>query len=498
MGSLAAPARVLLVAGCLCGAAAQGQEVGRSTSLSSSVDTLFTYAIDSRKGGRKAGDFVAEVRPGLQLSSRSGRVVGSLSYSLNLAHHSREYDGETVQNRLDASFSAQAVERWLYVDGSANISQQAASAYGQQSVAGSTQDNANRIEVGTVRLSPYVRGVLASAVSYEVRLDASGTNGWHSIAADSSQTGGSVSLSSAVSGTLIGWGLTGSTQTTDFRAGRESRDDRYAATISFNPDADLSLALRAGQESSNVANVQKTTYDNWGGGLTWRPSPRTRAQIDVDERYFGRSHRVLLEHRLASSSVQFSSSRDSSNGAGGSGQRNTLYQVFFAQFASIEPNPAQRETLVRSYLQAQGLDPEAVVSGGFINSAVTVQERHQLTLAYAGRRAAGSVQAFANKTHVIDAAAVAAAAEDVSQWGYLATASYRLSPTANVSLTGSRVLTRATPTQDGNELKSLSVNVAAQLARRVSGSLGARYSVFNSATQPYREAALTAALGLRF
>lgn len=473
---------------------------GRSTSLTASVDTQLSYVVNSRTGGLDGGEFVAQLRPGLQISSRSGRIVGSLNYALGLSHHSRNNDGQNVQHQLNASFSAEAVPRWMYVDGTATVSQQTVSAFGQQSVAGSTQDNRNRIEVASVSLSPYVRGVFGSAVNYEARFTGNATNGRRSIAADSSGTAGSLSLSSAIGGTAIGWGLLALTQTSDFRAGRETKNDRYSASLSYTPDVDLSFSLRGGQESTDVASVSKTTYTNWGVGVTWRPTPRTRLQLDTDDRYFGRSYRVLLEHRLASSSVQFSSSRDSSNGAdpGGAGQRVTLYQVFFAQFASVQPDPVLRDLLVLDFLRAQNLDPNAVVSGGFLNSAVTVQERHQLTLSYAGMRMAGSAQAFASNSRVIDVAAVTPANQNIRQWGYLANASYRLTPTATMALTGSHLLTQATATQGKTELKSLSLSLSEQLARRTSASLGVRYSVFNSATDPYREAAITASLSQRF
>lgn len=487
--------------GLVFGSPAQAQDAGgRSTSLSASVDTQLSYVVNSRTGGLDGGEFVAEVRPGLQLSSRSGRVVGSLSYALGLSHHSRNYDGQNVQHQLNGSFSAEAVPRWMYIDGAATVSQQAVSAFGQQSAVGSTQDNPNRIEVATVSLSPYVRGVLGSALNYEVRFAANATNGRRSISADSSGTTGSVSLSSAVGGTAVGWGLLALTQTSDFRAGRETKNDRYSASLSYTPDADLSFSLRGGQESTDVASVSKTTYDNWGAGVTWRPTPRTRAQLDTDQRFFGRSYRVLLEHRLASSSVQFSSSRDSSSGSdfGGAGQRVTLYQVFFAQFASAQPDPVLRDLLVLDFLRAQNLDPNLVVSGGFLNTAVTVQERHQLTLSYAGMRMAASVQAFASSSRVIDAAAITPTSQDTRQWGYLANASYRLSPTETLALTGSRLLTQATASQGGTELKSLSLSLSSQLARRTSAALSVRYSVFNSATDPYREAGITASLSQRF
>ena len=227
---------------------------------------------------------------------------------------------------------------------------------------------------------------------------------------------------------------------------------------------------------------------------------RTRAQLDFDERYFGRAYRLSLDHRLANSSVQFSSSRDASDGSSssGAGQRLTLYQVFFAQFASLQPDPVLRDLLVLGFLRAQNLDPNAIVPGGFLNTAVTVQQRHQLTLSYSGLRMAGSAQAFASSSRVIDAAAVTPANQNTRQWGYLTNASYRLSPDATLALTGSRLLTQGTDTRTGTNLKSLSLSLSSQLARRTSASLSARYSVFTSATDPYREAGITASLSQRF
>ena len=145
-------AAMALASGC---ATAQDGGGGRSTSLSASVDTQLSYVVNSRTGGLSGGEFVAQVRPGLQLSSRSGRIVGSLNYALGLSHHSRNNDGENVQHQLNGSFSAEAIERWMYVDGTAAVSQQTVSAFGQQSAIGSTQDNPNRIQVATVSLSPH-------------------------------------------------------------------------------------------------------------------------------------------------------------------------------------------------------------------------------------------------------------------------------------------------------------------------------------------------------
>ncbi len=474
-------------------AQAQDAVSGRGLSVSASLEASVTSAADRRADGRNSSDVVSELRPSLFISSRSGRVVGSLSYSLALSHHTKAFEGENVHNQLNATFSAEAIERWAYLDVSATITQQAASAYGQQTAADSTRDNPNRIEVGSLSISPYVRGVLGGAVNYELRLNASGTNGRRSIAADTSSVAESLSLSSAVPGSLIGWGLTANHTKQDYRAGRESASSRYSASLSFMPDPDLTLDVRGGQESNDVASISQTSYNNWGAGLTWRPSPRTRAQFQYDNRYFGHGHQIVIEHKLASSSVQFSSYRDANNGTGSAGQPVTLYQFLDQQLAAQYPDPAERDARVRAALG--NLDPSLLVGGGAIRGAVAITQRNQLLASYGGPRLSGSMQIYTTSSHTVD---VAAAQVDTKQWGYVGNLSYRLTPTAGVTLSGSRMLTQGTDTRAGTELKSATLTWSDQLGRRTTASLSLRYSVFNSTTDPYREGAITASLSQRF
>lgn len=475
--------------------AAQAQDAasGRGLSVSANVQASVTSTADRRADGRNGSDVISQLRPSFFLSSRSGRVVGSLSYSMGLTHHQKAFDGENIHNQLNAVFSAEAIERWAYLDVSATISQQAASAYGQQTAADSTRYNSNRVEVGSLNISPYVRGVLGGAVNYEVRLNANGTNGRRSIAADSSSVGESLSLSSVIPGAMIGWGLTANRAKQDYRAGRESTNSRYSASLSFMPDPDLTLDARGGQESNDVASISQTSYNNWGAGLTWRPSPRTRARFQYDDRYFGRGHQILIEHKLASSSVQFSSFRDANNGAGTASQPVTLYQFLGQQLAAQYPDPAERDARIRASLG--NLDPGLLVGGGAIRGAVSITQRNQFVASYGGPRLSGSMQIYSTSSHNVD---VIAAAEDTKQWGYLGSLSYRLTPTAGVTLTGSRMLTQGTDTRAGTELKSATLSWSDQLGRRTSASVSLRYGVFNSTTNPYREGAITASLSQRF
>lgn len=489
--------RLLWVAALLPAAAmAQGTASGPGLRFGASIDGQASYVVNSRLGGRDAGEFVAEVRPGFSVSSRAGRILGSLSYGLSLSQRSRNSESDDdVRHNLAAQFSAEAVERWMYIDGTANISQQLRDPYGSRSAGDSAAGANNRLEVLTASVSPYVRGQIAGATAYELRLNAGATNARRSIVNDSTSWGGALNVTSRVG--LLGWGLQASSQETDYRASRNTRNDRVTLSANWIPDPDLTLVVRGGEESSDVGSLEQERTTNWGGGLTWRPSPRTRAQFDYDKRYFGDAYSVAVEHRLSQTTFSLTSSRADSGTSYGSQPAVTALQLREAILAASISDPVLRQQQALSDLQLAGIDPAAILIPAQLNSAVSVIQNHGFTIGYTGRRISLGLQAYLSKSSVIDTVSLISS-EPVEQHGWTFSASYRLNPTTSVFLSGGRQDTRATATRAGTNLKSVAANLGTQLGRGATANVGARYSVFNSSTEPYREAAVTASLGYRF
>ena len=482
----------------LVGAArSQGQS---AVTVESSLSTQVVFNSYSGRVGGDNSEVVTQVSPGLRLSSRSGRVVGSLDYQFMASIHSRQKDAEEISNALSASAAAEVVPGWLFVDARASITQQADSAYGLQSDGASVLPNENRIEVLNLSLSPYVKGNLGGAAEYLLRLNAAATNGWKSIAADSTNFGGSLDLRSRSTGSILGWSLQASQQVVEFRAGRATQSDRVTAGLSVKPDPELVLNLRGGQESTDVGGFERRRYDNWGAGIRWTPTDRTLVNLDADRRYFGNGHQVSLEHRFRRVAIRFSSSRDVSGGANDSsaGQPVTLYQLWFTQFASIEPDPVARDLLVRELLRQRNQDPNAQVAGGFLTSAISLQRRETLALTWTGQRTSFTLQAFSSSGQIIDNPTGQQDTGETRQHGYSGTVSYRLTPSSSLNLLMSKQRTLSSAARSGTELDSVSLGWTAAINARTSASLSARHSEFASATDAYRESAVTASLNLRF
>jgi uncharacterized protein (PEP-CTERM system associated) len=465
------------------------------------LDTSVT-AVHSTSPAAQGDDSVLQVHPGVQIAAGAGRLRGRLEYGLNAIYHSRSAPGQgqadSLQNNLNAALNAEVIERWAFVDATASITQQAISAYGQQSVDG-TQLNSNRTEVSQLSIRPRAQGNLASWMTYQIGLSADATHARGAAQPDSHNTGVTLNLGSPSTGALFGWSALGSQQRTSF-GGQATDSRRVSLSLLVRPNPEWSGSLRAGQETTSVASVYRQTYNNWGGDLRWTPSVRTTILISGDERYYGRGHQIQLEHRFPSSSVRYTSIRDVNNAANGAGvgQPTSLYQLFYVQFASVQPDPTLRDQLVRDTLLSLHLDGNAVVAGGFVNGGTSLQRRDDLALTYVGRRSSLTLQAFSSDTRRIDTNTVGVDTTPVRQAGLNATVSYRLTPIANVNLSGSGLRTQGTATQAGNRLKSASLSWANQFTKYVGTSLSARYSVFDGTINPYRESALSASLNLRF
>jgi hypothetical protein len=108
------------------GAARRGFSITPTLSV---TETLTDNALLSSSDRR--ADLVSQVSPGIRMSSTGGRFRGFLDYSLTGIVYANNSHGNDLQNALNGAFNVEAIEKWAFVDVSANISQQLISAYGR-------------------------------------------------------------------------------------------------------------------------------------------------------------------------------------------------------------------------------------------------------------------------------------------------------------------------------------------------------------------------------
>jgi uncharacterized protein (PEP-CTERM system associated) len=481
---------------------AQDATVVRALSVVPTFNASTAFTTVQGGGGNNSGELITRLGPGVQINQRSGRLQGSLDYSLLGTVHSRQGERNTVDQSLSASGKLEAVKGWAYVDAKANLGKVSLSPFGLQTATDSLSVNSEQRDVLTAYVSPYVRGELLGLAEYEVRLRGAGTEVRGTSFGDSNTLAASASLSSTSRGSRLGWGLSASQERVSFKDGRATDNARVGVSVSYRPDVDWLVTLRGGQESTNVGAFTNRVYDNWGGGLRWTPSTRTLVNVDVDRRYFGNSHQVTAEHRSKQSGLRFTSMRGSTSGADptGLGQPTTLFAAYMRQFESVETDLQLRAIRVRELLRLTGQNGSAVVGGGFATSVISLQRRDDLTYTYTAARSTITAQAFSSSSEVLDVASRASPLNQgaTKQVGLQLGLTHRTTPNTSVNLLGSYQRSTGSLTATASELKSLSLNMSTAMSRNTSATLGLRHSVYGGATQSNRESAITASLSMRF
>lgn len=493
---------VMVAASAAVNVSAQGTPArSGALNVSSSIALSETLTDAHRQSdGSTRGESIITVTPAVRVSSRSARAVSSLDYSLAAHVYARDSSANQLEHRLSGALFAEVVEDHMTVDLRAQIARQPVSAFSLQTP-GELASRHAQTHVKTFSVAPVLRARPGGRVDLSARMLWSATDTGSGAVSDSSSTSAAVRVSSLPGASRLAWSLDASRQVVDFKQGRRTEDDRIIAGLGFQVDPELRADLRAGVEKGNVASLVREQNSTWGGGLAWTPGERTHVSLSGDRRAFGHSHAFDFQHRMRRTLWRFSDRQDVTTGTNAGTALVPAYELFFALFASQEPDPILRAQLVDSFLLRNSIAPEALVNGGLLTSASALQRRRELSVAIQGLRTSAVLSGFDTQSRRAYALAFEAddlAAGELTQRGLAFTVSHRLTPTSTLGF--SATTTRSSAIQGGarSRMDSLSANWTERLGRRTNVTLGLRHTASETASERYDENALLANLYMRF
>lgn len=386
-----------------------------------------------------AADAITRVTAGLGWRGRSGLLRGYADYALTSLIYARHSDRNELQNALNANVAADLIENRLQLLGSAAIARTAISAFGVQP-GGAGDNSSNVTETRTLQLAPTLRGPLGPAVRYRASVAHVLTSSADSRVGDSTSTTANLHLEPTERARL-GWALDASSLVSDFKLGRRTRNDRLYGGLSADLQSyDLQLTARFGSERSDIASLNPQSSTTWGLGLRWTPSPRARLEVDIDDRFFGRSHQIVAEYRLPRTVFALRSARSLSTAGSQVGQSSRLVDALTNDPALIsqQPDPVLRQAQIRQDLIRRGFDPDALVNIGALRSAATLQDQLELSMLWSGVRQNVMLMVSRSSTRRIDA--LSSAVDDLSLVDRVRSnnlslnISHRLTPLSTLSL----------------------------------------------------------------
>ena len=468
-----------------------------------SVSETYTNNVRLDRGSDARSDLITDISPALRLSSRSGRIIGDVDYALHGLLYARQSSADEVQQSLSARGTAEAIENWAYVDASASIGQQSISALGRRSSDNSLA-NSNRAEVSSYQISPYVKGRLGSLANYVARWNWTASNSGGSSAKSNANEASLGINSSAETFSRLGWSLNASQQTSDFGNQPSQESSRFNGGLNFAVTPEFRVSAGGGTERNDYQTLNQKSYTTWSAGFTWVPSERTRLEVTREHRFFGAAYNIRLEYRTPRTVWTFTDGQDVSTNSSANGTNGSLsvFDLLYAQFASIVPDPTQRAALVDAFLRNNGLTRNTLATGGFLTNAPSIQRRQNFSAAFLGVRTTVLLSTSRNDARAANPTNVSAGdlsnGRNLHSTAFGINLSHRLTPLSALSADVSVSKNSSTVDNRSTNLRSLVTTYTRQLGKQVDLSLSARRTLFRSDTDPYNESALTASLRLRF
>jgi uncharacterized protein (PEP-CTERM system associated) len=436
-----------------------------------------------------------------------------LDYQLNGIFYSTGDNGNQTQSALNAFGTLEAIDNWLFVDFSGQIAQQVINPFGQQS-ASNVFDTGNTTQTQSYAVSPFIRGQLGGSADYFLRYNASYTN---SGSGDISNVTLSQWLGQIRGNTRfqnLNWAIDGSQQNTNYsQVGllpeQDYDDTRIRAVLSYRLFPDFRLSGSGGWESNNYQSRDNESQGTYGGGFDWTPTERTQATGFWEHRFFGTGWNVLLSHRFPLSAIRYTDTKDVSlipNQLTNTGL-GTVYDQYFQIFASLIPDPVNRDTYVRNLLNQAGITPNAQAINNYLTNRPQVQRNQQLSLVFYGSRNSITFLAARSNSQPLTRApngldSIVSEAGTVTQQGYTVSFSHRLTQLSGLNLLASRQKNKSGLTDRiDTTLTYYQIGVSTRLGAKTVGALNARHQDFDGSdltTTPYKENALIASVTMVF
>jgi uncharacterized protein (PEP-CTERM system associated) len=448
-----------------------------------------TYTSNASLGtGAGGSDFVTEVSPGIRLTGSGLRFKANLDYRASAIIYLRSTAEDRLANTMNASGTLEAVEKFFFVDASGLVSQNFISPLGIQP-AELTAFSANRVETRSFSVSPYVRGQFRQAFSYELRNRNSWTTADNDALANAQTTQWNGRVFSPIR--LFGWALEydQSRIVYDNFTRPEQNSRLYRGRLYWQPGPELQLSASAGREENDYSLQERRYYDIYGAGLSWKPSARTSADLEWEQRFFGPSRRVRLFHRTRLTAWTLDYSRNASNFPQEllrlpPGNTAALLDAIFA--ARI-PDPLQRQAAVAQFLRTSGTPAFLANSLAFYTQQIFLRDGLDASVAIIGARNTVTFTAFRTEsTRLSDTPGSSfpdafLLADRIRQRGFGVRFNHQLAPFTSLGASATRTFSREEePTTRDSRNDHFSVSLDHTLSPKTTGFAGLSFTNFSS------------------
>lgn len=476
------------------------------------VRETWTDNVSLQNDDARRSAWVTEIAPSIGMYSNSRRLKLRAEYAYRYFKSTEEHDGvQNHSNQLNADLHSILVDDLLFFDAGGTIGQQAVSPFGQQ-INDNPYASANRTEIRTWRLSPYLVHRFGAFATGQLRYVHDHVGGGRQVGFG--QSGGdtaSFSLASGPSFTRFGWSAQGSRQVIDDDKAGKSSSTTESVNVSWSASRTFSLTGSGGYDKYSFAGPGgDTTGAFWSTGFSWVPSTRTAVKASFGHRFFGKTYELSALHRSRQTSWNIGYSEEVTTMR----SQMTLPAAFDTAalldnlFRSQIPDAAQRAAAVQAYIKATGLPPSLTDSISYLSNRYILQKEFQASAAWRMARSSMVVTLVDTRRHALSAIESDSALlgsvrdntnDDTRMQGLTGMWNWQLNARSavNLGLTASRTKSLTVERDDKN--RAVRLGMSSQFKPKLRGSVEVRHVIgtLGGGARDYTENAVAAALTLQ-
>ncbi|MEQ1661827.1 MAG: TIGR03016 family PEP-CTERM system-associated outer membrane protein [Thiobacillus sp.] len=483
-----------------------------------SVGASVTYTDNINQAASNPQDgLIFSVSPGFSLNSKgSRRVQASMNYNLSSVARFSDDNTTDLLHNLGAIGKAELIEDFLFVDGTASVSQSQISLFG--SSADAATNASNRANTAVYSIAPYVQKRFGTFATAQARYALGGsTFGGNAATSDSVTNAFSASLISGTRFNDLSWALDYSLRKAENDTATDTTFERATLTLGYALTRKFRVFGSVGQDENDFLSSTNSGGSSYSVGIGWAPTQRTSLEASAGERYFGSTFSLSARHRTRMSNWTVRYYEDVSDIT-----QQTLEQtgrIFWVCNGALEETPDNNPPQtacpttwagpilagqLASYYSSHGFTNAALVAANLLDvgiaNGVYVIKSLTAGVTWDWKRFGWGLSA-SDTTRIYQ---FAAGVEDHAQ-SVSGTANYRLSPrtTANAGLSltknsGTGGLVGGSGRND--DLVSLNLGMNHEFARDLSGALTFRHQQRDSdaVNSDYEENSLGASVSMRF
>lgn len=250
----------------------------------------------------KQSSLILTATPGFSLQYMgSRRVQAAMIYGLTGVTRTGEGQSDSIFSSLNANGKAELVDNFLFIDGSAVVSQQLISLLG--SPADATINDSNNAATLSYAISPYIKEHFGNVADAELRYSATGSVFENNVANDIYSNTLSGRLDSGRELNNLFWGLNFSLRSANTLGGQDTQFNHYGSTLGYKLTRHLQVFGTLGYDSNDYTATPGTEISGraWTLGMGWAPNRRADIKASFGESYFGRTYSFDFNYRSAHS-----------------------------------------------------------------------------------------------------------------------------------------------------------------------------------------------------